>query len=436
MVTRMATTSPDLATLFAGLRHQRLRRSRGRIVGASGSTLTALLPRARVGEVVEVRDGNAMHLAEVIAFRDHRAMLVPADGIDGVSFDAEVASTGASLRIPVGDRLLGRIVDGLGRPLDGPLPPGLEPWAVRRPAPSPLERRRIVEPLPVGLRAIDGLAALGRGQRLGLFAGAGVGKSTLLDQIADGAEADVVVRCAIGERGREVRDLIGDGVSENSVLVVATADQSSWMRQRAPFVATAIAEWFRDRGANVVLLLDSLTRFARAQRELGLEVGEAPTRHGYPPSVFASLPRLLERAGTSKTGSITAIYTVLVAGDDVDEPIADEVRGLLDGHVVLSRALAARGRRPAVDVVASLSRVMNDVTSPGHQRAADHLRALVAAYEAQRELLAMDAYVAGADPLADRAIARREAIEAFLGQARDERSTWDETIRRLKELAE
>jgi len=339
----------DRATARVGA--ARTRRARGRVVEASGATLAAVLPEAVIGQVVRVGDPGRARTAEILAFRDHRILLVPDGGTEGIGPGADVRATGDVLRVNVGRALAGRVVDGLGRPMDGPPPDGLRAWPVDRPPPSVLHRQPIDRPLPVGVRAIDGLSTLGRGQRIGLFAGAGVGKSTLLEHIARGAEADMVVRCVVGERGREIREVIGDGLPEREILVAAPSDAVASVRRRAPFVATAIAEWFRDRGDHVLLLVDSLTRFARAQRELGLALGEPPTRHGYPPSVFASLPRLVERAGTAEKGSITAIYTVLVAGDDLDEPIADEARGLLDGHIVLDRDLAARGRRPAIDVV-------------------------------------------------------------------------------------
>jgi type III secretion protein N (ATPase) len=308
-----------------------------------------------------------------------------------------------------------------------------------RPPPDPLSRARITQPLALGVRALDGLLTVGEGQRIGLFAGSGVGKSTLLGQIARQAEADVVVVCLIGERGREVVEFLEDSLGEEgrrrSVVVCATSDAPALVRLESAYVATAIAEWFRDRGQRVLLLMDSVTRFARAGREVGLAAGEPPARRGYPPSVFAALPGLLERSGTAARGSITAFYTVLVEGGDMEEPIADEVRGILDGHVVLDRRLGARGRWPAIDVLASLSRVMDAVTSEPHQRSARALRETLALYEEKRDLVSLGAYKKGSDARLDRALTKIDAIEAFLRQGRLERTPFAETVAQLGRLA-
>jgi type III secretion protein N (ATPase) len=310
---------------------------------------------------------------------------------------------------------------------------------VARPPPPPLARRRISEPLPLGIRAIDALATVGEGQRLGLFAGAGVGKSTLLGQIARNARADLSVVCLVGERGREVREFVEDALGPEglarSVVVAATSDEPALVRRESAHVATAIAEWFAERGAKVLLVLDSLTRYARAQREVGLAAGEPPARLGYPASVFAALPRLVERTGNRAAGGITALYTVLVAGTDHDEPIADEVRGLLDGHVVLDRRLAEAGRFPAIDPLASLSRTMPAVTGDAHRAAARRLRGLLAAHERHRDLIAAGAYRRGADPEADLALDRMELIERFLRQAPSERESFENVLELLSELA-
>lgn len=334
----------------------------------------------------------------------------------------------------------GAPLDGLARPIDGdPLPEGLEEWPVDRPAPGPLSRTPLCRPLPLGIRALDALATLGEGQRIGLFAGSGVGKSTLLGQIARSTRAERIVVGLVGERGREVREFVegalGRGGLARAVVVVATSDAPALVRLRAAHVATAVAEWFAERGRSVLLLLDSITRYARALREVGLAAGEPPVRQGYPPSVFSALPRLLERAGCRARGSITGIYTVLVPGGDMEEPIADEVRGTLDGHVVLDRRIAATGRYPAVDVLQSLSRSMPQVVSPGHLAAAERLRALLAAHERVRDLVALGAYRPGGDSLADLALARLPAIEAFLRQGVREGAEPEETLRRLEELA-
>jgi type III secretion protein N (ATPase) len=395
----------------------------------------------RLGEVVEVRSpGRPPLAAEVVGVREDRAVLMPLGDLAGVGLDGEVVATGRPLAVRVGEALRGRILDGLGRPVDGaPLPPDLVEWPVSRPPPPPLSRGRIVEPLPLGVRALDALLTAGEGQRLGIFAGAGAGKSTLLGQIVRNARAEVAVVCLVGERGREVREFVEDALGPEglarSVVVAATSDEPALVRREAAHVATAVAEWFAERGARVLLVVDSLTRYARAQREVGLAAGEAPARLGYPPSVFAALPRLVERAGNRARGGITALYTVLVAGNDLDEPIADEVRGLLDGHVVLDRRLAEAGRHPAVDVLASLSRTMGAVAGAAHRGHAARLRSLLAALERNRDLVAAGAYRRGADPEADLALERLPAIEAFLRQGPEEAAPWQETLARLAELA-
>jgi type III secretion protein N (ATPase) len=399
---------------------------RGRVTAVTGLVVEAVAPDVRHGEVVELRrPGGEPLLAEVVGIRDGRAILLPLGEPAGIGLDADVLALGRPLALRVGEGLRGRILDGLGRPIDGSaLPPGLEEWPVDGPAPSPLRRRRISRPLPLGIRALDGLLTVGEGQRVGLFAGSGVGKSTLLGQIARRARCDVAVVGLVGERGREVGEFVDQCLGaeglRRSVVVAATSDAPALLRLKAAHSATAIAEWFASRGASVLLLLDSVTRYARARREVGLAAGEPPARQGYPPSVFQALPRLLERTGMQEHGSITAIYTVLVAGGDMEEPIADEVRGILDGHVVLDRRLAAAGRYPAIDVLQSVSRVMPAVTGDEHREAASRMRALLAAWERQRELIALGAYRPGSDAETDAAIGRMPAIEAFLRQGPDE----------------
>jgi type III secretion protein N (ATPase) len=418
-----------------------LLRSEGRLTRAVGLVVEAALGEVRLGDRVDIHSpGEPPLAAEVVGVREERAVLLPLGEPLGLGPASTVVPAGRPLTLRVGEALVGRVLDGLGRPLDGrPLPPGLLEWPVDRAAPSPLERSPVERPLPLGVRALDGLATAGEGQRLGLFAGSGVGKSTLLGQIARGTAADRVVVCLVGERGREVRELIEgplgpDGLSR-AVLVVATSDAPALVRLKAAHVATAVAEWFAEQGHRVLFVLDSLTRTARAMREVGLAAGEPPARQGYPPSVFSALPRLLERTGGRRRGSITAVYTVLVAGGDMEEPIADEVRGILDGHVVLDRRIAAQGRHPAVDVLSSLSRVMGAVAGGAHLAAAARVRTLLAAHERVRDLVAMGAYRRGADPEADEALARLPAIEAFLRQGRDEVAPFVETIARLVELA-
>jgi ATP synthase in type III secretion protein N len=422
----------DIEALKARLAGAPTVRATGRVLGVTGLSLRFVLPGVRVGDVVTVRRRGDALSCEVVGFDRGEAIGMPLGALAGVGPDDEVEATGGPLQVRASRALLGRVLDGLGRPLDGgPAIDGvLVP--VDRDPPAALARRPVARPLATGVRVLDGLLTLGEGQRVGLFAGSGVGKSTLLGTLARGADADVVVVALVGERGREVgefleRSLGAEGRSR-SVVVVATSDVAALERLRAAQVATAYAEYFRDEGLRVLLLVDSITRFARAQREVGLAAGEPPARRGYPPSVFAMLPRLLERAGQGARGSVTAIYTVLVEGGDMDEPIADEVRGILDGHVVLDRGIAARGRYPAVDVTVSLSRVMDTVVAPEHRDAARRLRTLVATYEAKRDLVTLGAYTKGSDKELDEAIARMPRIEAFLRQDAGDRSPLSATV--------
>ncbi|MBV8762712.1 MAG: FliI/YscN family ATPase [Deltaproteobacteria bacterium] len=412
----------------------------GKVDEVVGLVVRASVAGVALGEVVRIdRRGGAPLPAEVVGFRGEQAVLLPLGELAGVAPASRVWRTGEGLAMRAGDDLLGRVLDGLGQPIDGgPLLAG-ERWAVERAAPPPLERPRIEAVLPTGVRVLDAMLTLGRGQRVGLFSAAGVGKSTLLGQIARNAQADVIVVCLVGERGREVGELLGDELAParaRTVVVCATSDAPPLARLKAVHTATAAAEWFRDkRGANVLLLVDSLTRVARAQREVGLSAGEPVARHGYPPSVFALLPRLVERAGATRTGSITALYTVLVAGNDLDEPVADEVRGLLDGHVVLDRRLAQRGHFPPVDVVASVSRVMPRLVDAQHAAAAAKIRALLAIYEEHRDLITLGAYQTGRDRQVDAAVAAYPAIEKLLRQRRDEPADWDAALAQLAALA-
>src|SRR4051794_13420903 len=437
----------DLGKALARLEAVAPRRESGRVTEVTGLVVRASVPGVRIGELVTItstsaaRSDGAPLRAEVVGFRGDESVLMPLGEATGIGPDSLVTPTGRPFSIAVSDRLLGRVLNGLGDPIDGagPIADARE-WSVDRPAPDPLSRPRVSRPLPLGVRALDALLTVGEGQRLGIFAGSGVGKSTLMGQIARQTEADVNVIALVGERGREVVDFLeeslGPAGQARSVVVCATSDAPSLVRLKAAFVATAIAEWFRAQGRRVLFMLDSLTRVARAQREVGLAAGEPPARQGYPPSVFAMLPRLLERTGTDDKGSITALYTVLVAGGDMDEPIADEVRGILDGHVVLSRELAARNQWPAVDVLPSLSRLMNAIAEPAHRAAAQRLRELMAAYERQRDLILLGAYQRGADPLTDRAIAAQDAIAAFLRQRTDESAPFADTIARLRALVD
>ncbi len=405
-----------------------------------GLVMRATVPGVALGEIVRIdrRDREPL-AAEVVGFRGEQAVLLPLGEVAGVAPAGSVWRTGAPLSIRCGEDLLGRVLDGIGTPLDGGPALGGELWAVDRPAPAALSRPPISAPQPTGVRVLDTMLTLGRGQRVGLFAAAGVGKSTLLGQIARGASADVIVLCLVGERGRELAELLREELAparSRTVVVCATSDAPPLVRLRAIDTATAIAEWFRDRlSASVLLLCDSLTRVARAQREVGLSAGEPPARHGYPPSVFALLPRLIERTGATPAGVITAIYTVLVAGNDLDEPIADEVRGLVDGHIVLDRRLAQRGHFPPVDVVASASRLMPRVVDLEHAEAAARIRAHLAIYEDHRDLITLGAYQAGRDRAVDDAVLAYPAIEQLLRQRRNDLADWDTSLGHLLTLA-
>lgn len=417
---------------------------RGRVIQVVGTIVKAVVPSVKVGEVCLLRDPHSGQEtpAEVVGFAKGVALLVPSTSTQGISGETEVIPTGREQMTPVGPALLGRVLDGLGQPMDsatkGPLLTSRN-YPVYAPAPDPLTRRIISHPLSLGVRAIDGLLTCGEGQRMGIFAAAGGGKSTLLGMLVKGAAVDVTVVALIGERGREVREFLerelGPEGMAKAVVVCATSDKSSMERARAAYVATAIAEYFRDQGQRVLFLMDSVTRFARAQREIGLAAGEPPTRRGFPPSVFATLPQLMERVGTNDKGSITALYTVLVEGDDMTEPVADETRSILDGHIVLSRKLAAANHYPAIDVLASASRVMGALVSPEHRASAGRVRELLAKYDEIELLLKVGEYKKGADRVADLAIERRDAINAFLRQPVHDLSAFDAAVRQLRQLA-
>jgi ATP synthase in type III secretion protein N len=435
---RMPVTKKlDLGGALSVLDGLKAPRVAGRVTELTGMVLRATAPGARAGEMVIVeRAGGEPLQAEVVGFQGEEVVLLPLGGAAGVGPDSVVRPTGRPFSIRCGEALLGRVIDALGEPLDGlPAPVDLAWWPVERAAPDPLRRSRVTRPLSFGVRVIDALITVGEGQRIGLFAGPGLGKSTLLGRFARHSDADVIVIGLAGERGREVRDFLETQLDEQSrsraVCVCATSDAPPLLRLKSALTATAVAEWFRDQGKRVLLLVDSLTRVARAQREVGLAAGEPPARQGYPPSVFAMLPRLLERSGQSDKGSITAVYAILTTGDDADDPVAEEVRAVLDGHIVLSTELAGRNHWPAIDVVRSLSRVMDDLVDAPHREAAGRVREVLSTYERQRDLVLLGAYRAGSDPATDDALARVGAVETFLRQDRAQRTTFEEARRDL-----
>jgi ATP synthase in type III secretion protein N len=416
---------------------------RGRVKEVVGLVVKAVVPDAWIGEMCLIcnRRSSQPVKAEVVGFRDGDVLLMPLGELVNVGPHSEVVATGNCLTVKVGDGLLGRVLNGLGEPMDTETKGALnctEVFPVLGNPPDPLKRQRVTRPISLGVRAIDAVLTAGEGQRIGLFAAAGGGKSTLLGMIARNTEADVNVITLVGERGREVRDFIehdlGPEGMKRSVVVCATSNESSLVRLKAAYVGTAIAEYYRNKGLKVILMMDSVTRFARAQREIGLACGEPPARAGYTPSVFAELPKLLERSGNSDKGSITAIYTVLVAGDDMNEPVADEVRSILDGHIILSRELAARNHYPAINILESASRVMGAVTASEHRQSAGTLRDVLATYKKNEDLILLGAYKTGADKRVDNAIARIEEINGFLKQGTDEKSDFAGSVERLKKL--
>lgn len=408
---------------------------RGRVEQVVGTIIKATVPGVKVGELCILRNPGEKWVlrAEVVGFSKNTALLTPLGDLEGISYHTEVVPTGHVLSVPVGEELLGRVLNGVGDIADGG--PSLRTrkfYPVYADPPAAMTRKLIEKPISLGLRVLDGILTCGQGQRLGIFAAAGGGKSTLLSSIIKGTSADICVLALIGERGREVREFIerdlGPEGMKRSVLVVSTSDRSSMERLKAAYTATAVAEYFRDQGKSVLLMMDSVTRFGRAQREIGLAAGEPPTRRGFPPSVFSTLPKLMERAGNSEKGSITALYTVLVEGDDMTEPIADETRSILDGHIILSRKLAAINHYPAIDVQASVSRVMNAIVSKEHKEAAAKLRQILAKYSQIELLIQLGEYKKGADSEGDFAISHIDAVNKFLKQGLNEKSTFQETL--------
>jgi ATP synthase in type III secretion protein N len=422
----VTSLSQNQSNLLKIIENCSLFRLRGRVLESTSLVIRASVPLVAIGELCEITLSESSRTlpAQVVGFRENDVYLMPLGDTSGLSPNSQVIPSTKPFSLKVGYQLLGRVLNGLGQPMDdGPSLldiPDLVEWNLHRNAPDPYKRQAVKSALSLGIRVIDSLLTVGKGQRIGLFAGSGVGKSSLMGQIVRNTEAKIVVVCLVGERGREVIEFINETLLEQGrkkcVMVVATSDTPSLVRYLSCYVATAIAEWFRDQGEDVLFFMDSATRFARAQREIGLALGEPPARQGYPPSVFAEIPKLMERTGTNQIGSITAIYTVLVQGGDFDEPIADEVRGILDGHIYLNRRLAEKGHWPAVDVLPSLSRVMNNVIDEKHKEAAIKLRSLLAAYEKNRDLILLGAYKNGSDKQVDLAIKKMPAIDAFLRQ--------------------
>lgn len=436
------TDKQNLDDLIDQLETIELTTVHGRITSIVGMLIKAIVPQVKMGEMCLIkRDGREPLIAEVVGFTKDEVFLSPLGELVGVGPSSEVVPMRIPLHIKVGPQLLGRVLDGLGNPLDldtkGPLVLD-ESYPVTNPPPDPLKRKLIEKPLSTGIRCIDGVLSTGIGQRVGIFAAAGGGKSTLLGMIARYAKADVNVISLIGERGREVREFIKNDLGPEglarSVIIVSTSDQSAQLRLNAAYVGTAIAEYFRDQGKNVILMMDSVTRFARALREIGLAAGEPPARAGYTPSVFATLPRLLERSGNSDVGSITAFYTILVAGDDMNEPVADEVRSILDGHIILSSELARQYHYPAVDVLSSTSRILSHIISKEHLELIGQVREVLANYKKNELLIRIGEYKPGSDKAADFAIKYIDKVNRFLRQKVDEKCSFEETLQQLKAL--
>lgn len=415
----------------------------GKVVKIVGLTIESVGPDANLSDVCKIRsrkDSDKYVKAEVVGFKDKRVLLMPFDNIDGIGPGSIVENTGKPLCVKVSDNLLGQAVDGLGMPIDGYEIKNYKKYSVEAKPPDPMSRVLISDVLPLGVKAVDGLITVGKGQRIGIFAGSGVGKSTLLGMFARNTKADINVIALIGERGREVREFIerdlGEEGMKRSIVVVATSDKPALIRNKAAKTATAIAEYFRDKGKDVLLMMDSLTRFSMAQREIGLASGEPPVTRGYPPSVYSEMPKLLERAGNSSVGSITGLYTVLVDGDDFNEPITDTARGILDGHIILSRKLGHKNHYPAIDILQSISRVMSSIASREHKRAAGKLKNVLATYNEAEDLINIGAYKAGSNKNIDYAISKIDEVNEFLMQGVDETFTFEEIVEMLEKIFE
>lgn len=424
----------DLKKYISAINDKRLVKYTGNITKVTGLTIESNGPMASIGELCYIYPYNKdiPIMAEVVGFKEDKILLMPLGDMEGIASGSTVIASGKSLNINVGEELIGRVINGLGHPIDGKGPINtLRSYPVSKSPPNPLDRMKIEEPLSLGVKAIDGLLTCGKGQRIGIFAGSGVGKSTLMGMVSRNSTSDINVIGLIGERGREVREFIENDLQEEglkkSVVVVVTSDQPALIRVKGAMVTTAIAEYFRDQEMNVMLLMDSLTRFAMAQREIGLAIGEPPVTRGFPPSVFALLPKLLERAGTSDRGSITGLYTVLVDGDDLNEPITDTVRGILDGHIVLSRKLANQNHYPAIDILGSISRVMPNVVKKKHMNMSNEIKDVLAVYKESEDLINIGAYKRGSNKKVDMAIELIDDIKEFLTQETSKSYSFEET---------
>ena len=431
----------DHSNLCRGIRMNSFYKTYGKIEQIVGMTVEASGINCNIGDVckISVKPGKKYVTAEVVGFKDGKVMLMPYSDMDGIGYGSFVENTGEKLMINVSNSLIGRTVDALGEPLDGKEAlSGGTLYSINGMRSNPLERPPIAKPLEFGVKAIDGMLTIGKGQRMGIFAGSGVGKSTLMGMIARNIKADVNVIALVGERGREVmefidRDLGPEGV-KRSVLVVATSDQPALMRSKCALTATTIAEYFKDQGKDVLLMMDSLTRYCMAEREIGLSIGEPPVARGYTPSIYASLPKLLERCGNFKTGSITGIFTVLGEGDDSNEPVSDTVRGIIDGHIMLSRKIAMKNHYPAIDITASISRLMSEIVSGEHKANASKIRKIMSLYQENADLISIGAYKTGSNPELDDAIGRMPAINEFLQQPVDVKVEFSDTVDMINEI--
>lgn len=441
----MQAVSVDFSK-YNRLQEESFYKKKGRVVNVVGLTIESAGPDAKLGDICQIFPGGKGEFfsgdrqpipAEVVGFKDRKTLLMPYGSVDGIGAGCLVENTGVPLQVDVSESLLGRTLDGLGRPVDGSRYEGV-PYLVEAAPPDPLSRKIINEVLPLGVKAVDGMITVGKGQRIGIFAGSGVGKSTLMGMFARNTKADINVIALIGERGREVREFIehdlGEEGMKRSVVVVATSDRPALERNKAAKTATAIAEYFRDRGKDVLLMMDSLTRFSMAQREIGLASGEPPVSRGYPPSVYSEMPRLLERAGCAAVGSITGLYTVLVDGDDMNEPITDTARSILDGHIMLNRKLAHQNHYPAIDVLQSISRCMSQIVDKEHKTLAGKLKNVLATYNEAEDLINIGAYKSGSNRNIDYAIAKIEAVNEFLMQDVDSKFDYEEAVDMLREL--